>query len=345
MQQVAHVLRINSPEVYDSKSKQLTDQFAEQVKAAAEFETFQDERQKIVWVQSYLTGSAQQWSAVITTGSDDLEINPRRFRWVAWLTDFKAAFCMRDQVQDALTHIGQLTQGSKSITNYCMAFFELKGKLGQADANGEYVKDQFWKGLSAVSMEALVNTDYQTVEEAWDILLHCESKLADIATHRKGHWHGGTSSIATASGSMATTMAAWSAPPPPPTDPNAMDMQRVCRPRSVTSVGRDEHEQETAGWEICGGDPCKVAKVRSCGVGVAIDTACAGGGGGASGGHKGHGGLRGKLLLPEPAIHGRAVAPNGPKEVPNAFAHHQQLGGEVRPFDRRGALAGGYRRA
>ncbi|KAG6863850.1 hypothetical protein C0993_010145 [Termitomyces sp. T159_Od127] len=151
LEQVAQEL-IHPPEVYNSKSKQLVDQFAQQVEAAAEFECFQDDWQKIVWVQLYLTGSAQQWSAVITTGVDDLD--------EAWLADFKAAFCTQDQVQDALTRIGQLQQGSKSITNYYIAFFKLKGKLRHVDAEGEYIKDHFWKGLNAAAMEVLVNTDY-----------------------------------------------------------------------------------------------------------------------------------------------------------------------------------------
>ncbi|KAG6879906.1 hypothetical protein C0992_009897 [Termitomyces sp. T32_za158] len=225
-QQLLRVPRINPPEVYDGKSKQLADQFAQQVEAAAEFECFRDDRQKIVWAQSYLTGSARQWSAVITTGVDDPEINPRRFRWDAWLADFRAAFCTRDQAQDALTRIGQLQQGSKSITDYCTAFFELKGKLGPAEAEGEYVKDRFWKGLNAAAMEALVNTDYQTAEEARDILLRRESKLADLAVRRKGHWHAGMPMAAASSGSTSS-VAARSAPPPPPADPNAMDVDHA----------------------------------------------------------------------------------------------------------------------
>ncbi|KAG6872084.1 hypothetical protein C0993_002452, partial [Termitomyces sp. T159_Od127] len=160
--------------------------FAQQVEAAAEFECFRDDRQKIVWAQSYLTGSAWQWSAVIMTGADNSDINPRRFHWDAWLVDFKAAFCTWDQAQDVLTRIRQLQQGSKSITNYCTVFFELKGKLGHVDVEGEYVKDRFWKGLNEVAMEALVNSDFQMAEEACDILLHRESKLANLANRRKG---------------------------------------------------------------------------------------------------------------------------------------------------------------
>ncbi|KAG6895946.1 hypothetical protein C0992_011375 [Termitomyces sp. T32_za158] len=63
-------------EKYDGISKTLTDQFVRQVEAAAEFEVFWDDHQKILWAQSYLTGSAQAWSCVITTGLDDAAANP-----------------------------------------------------------------------------------------------------------------------------------------------------------------------------------------------------------------------------------------------------------------------------
>ncbi|KAH0583099.1 hypothetical protein H2248_010985 [Termitomyces sp. 'cryptogamus'] len=212
--------------VYDGKSKQLADQFVRQVEAAAEFEIFRDDRQKILWAQSYLSGSAQQWSSVVTMGLDDPVRNPRRFQWDAWVADFKASFCTRDQAQDALTRIGQLQQGSKSITDYCTAFFELKGRLGQADADSEYVKDRFWKGLTATSMEALVNTDFTTAEEARDILLRRESRLADIAARRKGAWHPGHAASSAGSNS-AQAPQVHSAPPPPSADPNAMDVDRA----------------------------------------------------------------------------------------------------------------------
>ncbi|KAG6894906.1 hypothetical protein C0992_004023 [Termitomyces sp. T32_za158] len=113
---------ISPPEKYDGASKNLADQFISQVKAAAEFERFCDDHQKILWAQSYLTGSALAWSRVITTGSEDLNLNLRRFVWTAWLADFKAAFGLRDLVQDALNRIGVLQQGSQSITDYCTAF-------------------------------------------------------------------------------------------------------------------------------------------------------------------------------------------------------------------------------
>ncbi|KAG6880910.1 hypothetical protein C0993_003694, partial [Termitomyces sp. T159_Od127] len=47
---------ISPPEKYDGASRQLADQFISQVEAAAEFERFRDERQKILWAQSYLSG-------------------------------------------------------------------------------------------------------------------------------------------------------------------------------------------------------------------------------------------------------------------------------------------------
>ncbi|KAG6867066.1 hypothetical protein C0993_007108 [Termitomyces sp. T159_Od127] len=132
-------------------------------------------------------------------GSDDPAWNLHRFQWDAWVVDFKASFCTHDQAQDALTWIGQLQQGSKSIMDYCTAFFKLKGRLGQADADSKYVKDCFWKGLTATSMEALVNMDFTTAEEARDILLRWESRLADIAAQQKGTWHPGHATASTAS--------------------------------------------------------------------------------------------------------------------------------------------------
>ncbi|KAG6882883.1 hypothetical protein C0993_008799, partial [Termitomyces sp. T159_Od127] len=66
---------ISPPKKYDGASRQLADQFISQVEAAAEFERFRDERQKILWVQSYLSGSALTWSHVITTGAEDLALN------------------------------------------------------------------------------------------------------------------------------------------------------------------------------------------------------------------------------------------------------------------------------
>ncbi|KAG6867129.1 hypothetical protein C0993_006482 [Termitomyces sp. T159_Od127] len=253
-QQLLHVPRINPPEVYDGKSKQLADQFAQQV-------------EKIVWAQSYLTGLVRQWSAVIMTGMDNLDVNLRRSHWEAWLADFKAAFCTQDQAQDALTRIGQLQQGSKSITDYYTAFFELKGKLGHVDAEGKYVKDRFWKGLNTVAMEALVNTDYQTAEEACDILLRHESKLADLAVHRKGHWHASSPAMASSSASYRF---AW-----------------------AQSGECEEAEEALEGTG--GGDSCKDTKVRACGAGTAGDVAGAGRRGIVDCGHTCDGQLGGEL--------------------------------------------------
>ncbi|KAG6875061.1 hypothetical protein C0993_011012, partial [Termitomyces sp. T159_Od127] len=92
---------------------------------------------------------------------------------------------MHDPAQDMLNRIVVLQQGTKSITEYCMAFFELKWRLSPLDMASDYVKDQFWKGLNTVAMEALVNMDYKTAEQARNILLHRESKLTDLAAQRR----------------------------------------------------------------------------------------------------------------------------------------------------------------
>ena len=136
-------LRINVPKVYDGKLRPLADQFMQQIKVAAEFETFRNECQKILWAQSYLTRSAQDWSSVIMTGLDDPVANPKHFQWQAWRDNFRAAFCMHDLAQDALACLGQLQQGSKSIMDYCTMFLELKGKLGNVDMASKYIKDCF----------------------------------------------------------------------------------------------------------------------------------------------------------------------------------------------------------
>lgn len=237
---------INPPGTYDGASRPLADQFISQVEAAAEFEVFRSERQKILWAQSYLTGAALAWSRVITTGSDDPEANPRRFHWEAWLSDFKAAFGLRDPAQDALNKLGVLQQGSRSITEYCTAFFELKGKLGPADANSEYVKDRFWKGLSATAMEALVNTDFTTAEEARDILLRRETRLADMVARRKGQWHGSSKASGPAPMGQATAptpAAARVSNPPASKDPDAMDVDRAQRntARKCFKCGKTGH--------------------------------------------------------------------------------------------------------
>ncbi|KAG6902034.1 hypothetical protein C0995_005244 [Termitomyces sp. Mi166 len=125
------------------KLKPLADQFVHQIKAAAHFKMFWDDQQKILWAQLYLSESAQDWYCVITTGIGNPKTNSRCFSWKAWLDDFRAGFCMWDPEQNTLTCIGELNQGSKSIMDYCIAYFELKGKLGLADANSEYIKNCF----------------------------------------------------------------------------------------------------------------------------------------------------------------------------------------------------------
>ncbi|KAG6859903.1 hypothetical protein C0995_002232 [Termitomyces sp. Mi166 len=204
LQKSCHMSKINLPEVYDGKSKALADQFTHQVEAVAEFENFCDECQKILWAQSYLTRSAQDWSCVIMTGAANPKLNPCQFEWTMCLMDFKAAFCMWNPVQDALTWIRQLQPGFK--VDY--------GLLER-------------KGLNSAAMEALVNTNYKTVEEAWNILLHRESKLVDIAAKKKGGWHANSVTHASVSAllvSTSTSVPARSVLPTAPADPNAMDV-------------------------------------------------------------------------------------------------------------------------
>ncbi|KAG6876163.1 hypothetical protein C0993_005237 [Termitomyces sp. T159_Od127] len=93
---------ISPPKKYERVSKLLVDQFVCQVKAAVEFRVFENNHQKILWTQSYLTGLVQAWLYIITLELNDKELNPRRFQWVAWLMDFKAAFGMWEPAQDAL---------------------------------------------------------------------------------------------------------------------------------------------------------------------------------------------------------------------------------------------------
>ncbi|KAG6878324.1 hypothetical protein C0993_008502 [Termitomyces sp. T159_Od127] len=219
---------MNPPEKYDRVSKSLVDQFISQVKAMAEFEAFHDKRQKILWAQLYLTGSALAWSHIITMGSNDLAANPWHFGWAVWLGNFRAAFSLRDLAQDALTQIGSLQQGSKTITEYCTAFFELKSKLGPADTNSKYVKDCFWKVSSVAAMEALMNTDFATAEEAWNILLCHDSKLADIAVRWKGQWHSvGAPKLSSLAPALAALSAVHVATLPGLKDPDAMDVDRM----------------------------------------------------------------------------------------------------------------------
>ncbi|KAG6858330.1 hypothetical protein C0993_005977, partial [Termitomyces sp. T159_Od127] len=79
------------------------------------------------------------------------------------------------------------------------------------------------------AMEVLVNTDFTTVEEACNILLRCESKLADIVAHWKGQWHGLNTPKAAATVPVAssTAVGAHSALPPALKDLDAMDVNRA----------------------------------------------------------------------------------------------------------------------
>ncbi|KAG6877372.1 hypothetical protein C0993_008115 [Termitomyces sp. T159_Od127] len=184
-------INISPPEKYNGAFKVLVEQFVHQIKVAAELEVFHNDWQKILWVQSYLMGSANAWSNVIMMGPDD------------------SAFGLWDPAQDVLNHIGVLQQGSKSIMD-------------------EYIKDHFWKGLGVATMELLVNTNYEMAEQAWDILLRQESKLANIAAWRKGVWQAVHAAVpcALASLSLAVNTSAHIAPPPL-ADPNAMDMDQA----------------------------------------------------------------------------------------------------------------------
>ena len=74
---------ISPPEKYDGALRTLVDWFISQVEATAKFETFWDKKQKVLWAQLYLTGSALAWSQVITTGLDDPDLNLRCFEWGA----------------------------------------------------------------------------------------------------------------------------------------------------------------------------------------------------------------------------------------------------------------------
>ena len=109
---------------------------------------------------------------------------------------------------------------------YCTVFFELKGQLEPANAESRYVKDRFWKGLGMAVMEALVNTDFKTAEEAHNILLWWEGKLADIAACKKGQWQGSSMPKHAASMLAAALPSAMacSAPPPLPKNLDAMDV-------------------------------------------------------------------------------------------------------------------------
>ncbi|KAG6868336.1 hypothetical protein C0993_004827 [Termitomyces sp. T159_Od127] len=99
------------------------------------------------------------------------------------------------------------------------------------NAASDYVKNHFWKGLNMAAMEALVNTDYETMEQVRNILLCRESKLTDLAAQHKGTWQvasaAGPCAPAPTSGPAAMNMMVRAAPPPPSADPNAMDVDHA----------------------------------------------------------------------------------------------------------------------
>ncbi|KAG6872058.1 hypothetical protein C0993_002485 [Termitomyces sp. T159_Od127] len=105
--------------------------------------------------------------------------------------------------------------------------------------------------LNPAAMEALVHTDYQTVEEARDILLRREAKLVDMAARRKSTWQTASAGSHRASATATTATAgagapSRSAPPAAPADPNAMDVDRA----KVTAASRKCYKCGQAGHLI-----------------------------------------------------------------------------------------------
>lgn len=74
-----------------------------------------------------------------------------------------------------------------------------------------------------------MNTDYEMVEQARDILLCHESKLANIAAKRKGNWGEGSSSVphSLATSLLALQVVVHPVPPPASADPNVMDINHA----------------------------------------------------------------------------------------------------------------------
>lgn len=57
--------------------------------------------------------------------------------------------------------------------------------MAAEDQEGAWIEHWFWDGLNIAAKEALVSTDYKTVEEAQEILLCQKQKLADV----EAGWH------------------------------------------------------------------------------------------------------------------------------------------------------------
>lgn len=233
--------KVNPPVVYDGKSKELADQFLHQISSAAKFQTFADDEQKILWAESFLSSQAHTWSATITSHGDPAD-NPRRYIWTDWVKGFTDAFCTRDPQTLAITRLGVLNQGTKTITAYCTEFRDLVTKLDKADQEGGWVRQRFWDGLNAMGKSSLVNTDYKTVEEAQDILLRREIRLGDVEAATRTHNQQSSARPVLPSPQVKTVSPrapvpqastpyvrpvqhiAQSAPPPATKDPNAMDV-------------------------------------------------------------------------------------------------------------------------
>lgn len=240
--------KVHAPEVYDGKDKEKAERFVQQIIVAAKFEHFDNDEQKVLWAQSYLTGTAHSWSALITFGEPGTT-DIRKVDWEAWIAGFRETFGTRDVAQDAMRKLNALVQGSKSITDYTTEFRELVSRLPFSEQTGEFVNSRYWDGLTLASKQNLVGTDFTTAAEAQAILLRRESRLSDIASQAR-RMGGGVPShsgrpSASAQASTVThqrtpapapqpqssraSPAAVAAPPAPSRDPNAMDVDGARR--------------------------------------------------------------------------------------------------------------------
>ena len=236
--------KVSPPPKFDRKPpKDLADHFVHQISNAAKFETFLSDEQKIIWAESFLTGQALSWSATITAFGKPAD-NPACYDWTVWLRSFRETFCTWDAAADALRKLAALSQGSKSITQYCTEFKELSVRLSAADQCGKFVKERFWAGLNVAAKQALVTSDFKTINEAQDLLLCRESRLADIESavqlsKPRGIQAqlGGAASGAKASanfqkaggGQTSSTPSAQASNPPASKDPNAMEVDAARR--------------------------------------------------------------------------------------------------------------------